>query len=184
MREYKKKGYKYLVMLDDDITPMTNSIVNLIREAENHPEYHAIAGWIRDWGDRKRFIGGKIKNDTHYYYYPVVNRTMEADYISSGFTIHRLNKIIPYSKDWEMGWADWDWSHEVKKAELRLAVTGSAGAYHRHVLTKNGMEFTKDPQEYQTKRRDKQRHDRMASRFTDKWGYWPTAPKPIGEMPR
>lgn len=182
MREYKSKGYKYLILIDDDITPMMGSIVTLVKEMETHKQFHAMAGWIMDWNERRRFIGGSIRNQKHYYYYPVRPTTMEADYISSGFTIHRLNKVVPYSDGWEMGWADWDWSHEANKAKCRLAVTGKAGAYHRYLFTSKGKEYKQDPDVYRSKRRDKARHDRMASRYMDKWGYWPSAPRPETKM--
>ena len=182
MRYYHDKKYKYLIICDDDITPMYNSITNLIIEAETHPEYHAISGYIIDWGERKRSIGGKIHKGEHYYYYPVKPMTLETDYISSGFTIIRLNKVVPFTEGWEMGWADWDWSHEVRKAGLRLATTGKAGAYHRFLFTSKGKQFTQDPEEYRKIRRDTKRHDRMGAKYMDKWGYFPYAPKPINVM--
>lgn len=183
MRDYHEKKYKYLIMMDDDITPVYGSITKLIAEAEKHPEYHAISGYIVDSNERQRFIGGKIREGQHYYHHPVSPITLEADYTSSGFTIIRLDEVIPYTEGWEMGWADWDWSNEVKAKGLKVAVTGKAKAYHRYLFTSKGRKWMGDPPKYRAIRRNSARHDRMASKFMDKWGYWPYADKPITRMP-
>jgi len=182
IRDYSKKEYKYLIMLDDDVTPMPGSLNHLIMEMETNPQFHALSGYLVERGDRKRFIGGKIKNGRHYYYHPVKPETMEADYTSSGFTIIRLDKVIPYSEGWEMGWNDWDWSNEVRKQGLQVGVTGKAGAYHRYLFTSKGRVYKKDSTEYRQLRHDGSRHKRMATKFAEKWGYIPKADRPITEM--
>lgn len=183
MQMYREKNYKYLILMDDDITPIYGSIPTLIREMEAKPWYYAIAGYIIDYRNTPRFIGGRIKNGQHYYYTPVTAETYEADYISSGFTIMRLNKIIPYGKDWEFGWNDWDWSNTVKSMGKRVAVTGLAGAYHKYLWTEKGRVYKEDPLPYKELRRDNERHERMAKIFGKKWGYTPKPPKPITVMP-
>jgi len=182
MRDYKAKKYKYMVMIDDDITPKHGSINTLIREMEENKQYHALCGYIEDETMKNRFIGGKIRNGVHYYYDPVTPQTMPADYISSGFTIVRLNKVVPYPKDWEMGWNDWCWSNEVKKRGLQVGVTGKAGAYHRQLFTAKGRVYKKDSPEYQKIRRNKHRHDKMAEKFRKKWGYTPGVTRSIRKM--
>ena len=182
IRDYNEKKYTYLITMDDDITPMNGSLTTLISEMETHPEYHALSGYIVDWKDQPRFIGGKIKAGIHYYYYPVKPETMPADYISSGFTIIRLDKVVPYSEGWEMGWNDWDWSNEIRKRGLLMGVTGKAGAYHRQLFTTNGREQKKDSAAYKEVRYDRQRHNRMAEKFKEKWGYTPKPARRITEM--
>ena len=182
IKDYNEKGYKYLIMLDDDITPMSGSLITLISEMEKNTQYHALSGYLVEKKNRKRFIGGKIKNGVHYYYHPVKPETMPADYISSGFTIIRLNKVIPYSEGWEMGWNDWDWSNEVRKQGLQVGVTGKAGAYHRQLFTAKGITQINDPTKYRHLRYDGARHSHMAAKFAEKWGYTPKADRPITEM--
>ena len=181
IRDYSQKKYKYLILVDDDITPLGNSLVNLVSEMETHPEYHALSGYVID-GTRKRFIGGKIKDNRHYYYMPVTTETHPADYTSSGFTITRLDNAVPFPSDWEMGWNDWDWSNEIRKRGLRIGVTGKAGAYHRQIFTSKGRIQQADSSEYNKMRYDKERHVKMAQKFKEKWGYTPVPARPITEM--
>ena len=169
-------------MVDDDITPMPGSLGNLIVEMEKHPQYHALSGYIIDAGKKKRCIGGRVKNGIHYHY-SVTQETVPADFISSGFTIIRLNTVVPYSEGWEMGWNDWDWSNEVTSRGLQVGVTGKAGARHKQILTSNGWEKKRDSAKYKETRYDRQRHTRMAKLFSEKWGYTPLDSKPIREMP-
>jgi len=182
MRDYSKKGYTYLVMIDDDITPMHGSLNTLILEMEEHPQYHALCGYVLDHGREPRFIGGQIKNGVHYYYTPTTAETMPADFISSGFTIIRLDKVVPYPDGWEMGWNDWAWSNEVRKRGLQVGVTGKAGARHKQILTSKGWVKKKDSGEYGRMRYDRQRHNKMAELFREKWGYTPKPVRPITEM--
>lgn len=181
LRDYKKKKYKYLIMLDDDITPKRGSLNNLILEMEKHPEYHALCGYITEW-TRTRFIGGRIFSGRHFYHDPVVVNTIPADYISSGFTIIRLKEVVPYPDDWEMGWNDWCWSNEVMSRGLKLGVTGMAGAYHRQLFTAKGIEQKEDSPEYRKIRYDKDRHNKMAEKFKQKWGYTPKPVKSIRNL--
>jgi len=183
MKKYSEKGYKYIIMIDDDITPMFGSFNHLILEMEKNPQFHALSGYIIGKDNKKRFIGGKKKYGIHYYYNPVTPETREADYTSSGFTIIRLNKVIPYSGGWEMGWNDWDWSNEVTKQGLKVGVTGKAGAYHRHLLTPSGTIYKSDPSSYRYIRYDGKRHKTMADLFAKKWGYRPQADRPLTEEP-
>ena len=178
MRDYSKKGYAYLIMIDDDVTPMAGSLSNLILEMEKHPQYHALSGYIIDSGERKRMNGGQIKDGVHSYY-PVTPETAPADYISSGFCIIRLNTVVPYSEGWEMGWNDWDWSNEVRKRGLQVGVTGKAGARHKQIFTSKGWVKKNDASDYRGIRYDTQRHNKMANLFKEKWGYTPKADKPM-----
>jgi len=181
MRDYSKKGYAYLIMIDDDITPMSGSLSNLILEMEKHPQYHALSGYIQE-RSMAQFIGGRIEDGVHRSYSPVKLETLSADYTSSGFTIIRLNVVVPYSEGWEMGWNDWDWSNEVKKRGLQVGVTGKAGAHHKQILTSKGWIQKKDSGEYKRMRYDNQRHNRMASLFREKWGYTPKMGSPTTEI--
>jgi len=175
LKKYREKGYKYLLLQDDDITMKPGALTKLVRAAEAHPEYHAIAGYIYEWPGHTRSLGGIIKNSIHYDY-PIIPGVNEVEYLSSGFTLIRLNKIVPYSKDWEMGWADWDWAHEIRNKGLRLAICGDAGAYHRYILTPRGPQHRRDSDKYRFMRHNEDRHRRMADRFEKKWGYRPKAP--------
>ena len=181
--DYKKKGYKYLILQDDDILVKPSHINRLINVAEANPQYYAISGYITSENDNSRQIGGKIVNNRHYYHYPVQTVTREADYISSGFTLIRLDeKIIPFTEDWEMGWSDWDWSMEIKKSGFKVATTGLAGAYHRLLATNSGMKKIDDPPKYVTLRKNRAQHSRMADKYESKWGYKPTNPRPETEI--
>jgi len=181
--DYKKNGYKYLILQDDDIMVKPNHINHLINVAEANPQYYAISGYITSENDYSRQIGGRIVNNKHYYYYPVQPTTREADYISSGFTIIRLDdEIVPFTEDWEMGWSDWDWSMEIKKKGFKVATTGLAGAYHRLLATSKGMKKKSDPPEYTAIRKNAARHSRMAEKYESKWGYKPTNPRPETEI--
>ena len=176
MKWAAEKGYKYLVVVDDDIMVRRNALIKLIQAAEAHPEYHAIAGWFKTpRKGEKRFGGGYIvPEDNHrHYYLPVVAGVHEVDYIGTGIAIMRLNPLVPFDAEYEMGWNDWDWANEVKRRGLRLAVCGEAGAYHKYLFTSKGPVFKEDPPSYQKLRRDKERHSRMADRFESKWGYRP-----------
>jgi len=165
------------VILDDDMTVFPHSVENLIRAMEEQKQYHAIAGWYQGRGELQRTIGGYIKNKKYYDLPPSkLNSIHPVDYVSAGFIAIRLNKIIEYDQTYEMGWNDWDWCEIVKKSGLKLAVCKQAGAYHRHMMTKNGLKYIPDTPEYRKIRGIPERNRRMANKFMEKWGWTPTAP--------
>ena len=178
MQLFGSEGYKYMVTLDDDILPHPGSIEALLRALEANPHYHAIAGGIIQNG-KNRMLGGYIiptENKQHYSL-PLINGIAEVRFISSGFTAFRLDPLIPYDTEYDFGWNDWDWSNEIKKAGLRMAVCGDALAYHRYLVTSKGITPQTDAFEYLTFRANRQRHKASAHRFKSKWGYSPRAPK-------
>lgn len=178
MQKFKNR-YKYMVTLDDDILPHTGSIEALIRALEENPEYHAIAGGIIQKG-MNRMLGGYItrsEGETQHHVLPLIKQIAEVQFVSSGFTAFRLDPLIPYDTEYEFGWMDWDWSQEIKKAGLLMAVCGDAMAHHKYVATPEGMRVKHDSVEYLRLRQDHKRHLRSADRFHSKWGFRPRAPK-------
>jgi len=173
----KKHGCKYLVIVDDDMTVFPHSVENLIRNMEKHKQYYAMSGWYHGPRGEKRAIGGYIK-DKKYYDLDgsKITGIHPVDYVSAGFIAIRLNKIIEYDQTMEMGWNDWFWCETVKKMGEKLAVCANAGAYHRYLITKDGLKHTWDTKEYRQIRGVPERNKRMAEYFKQKWGWTPTAP--------
>lgn len=169
---------RYMITLDDDVLPHLGSIEALLRAMEEHPEYHAIAGGIIQKGKNRMLGGYIIADDDHQYYsLPFIEGVVEVGFVSSGFTVFRLDPLVPYDTGYEFGWADWDWSNEIKKRGLRMAVCGDALAYHRYVITSKGPKVRYDSEKYRRIRHNPERHRASAERFRSKWGYLPRGPK-------
>lgn len=137
MRDYCEKGYKYLIMLGDDITPMVGSLTTLVSEMGTHKKYHALSGYLMGSNGDKQFIGGNIENKD-IVSYPVTGQTVPTSYINLGFTIIRLNKLGSYLDRWKTSWNDLDWSKEATKQGLQVGITGKAGAYYQQIFTTEG----------------------------------------------
>ena len=174
-----KRRYTYMVTLDDDIFPHIGSIEALIWVLKKNPQYHAIAGGIIQKG-MNRMLGGYItheEGETQHHVLPLIKQTAEVHFVSSGFTAFRLDPLIPYDIEYEFGWNDWDWSQEIKKAGLRMAVCGDAMAHHKYLVTSKGIIPCYDSVEYYRLRQNTERHKRSADRFKKKWGFKPAQPK-------
>ena len=170
----KSNNYKYLIFIDDDITVSTTGIVNLIRTMEKDTDIFACSGYLMNQHDMKVMLGGKLK-DGAFSYLKHKPSVYDSDWVGGGFTIHRLDTIIPYDDNYETGYNDYDWSMEAIKQGKKLAVCGTAGAYHGVTFTKTGPAVYHNPSEYKKIRYDSARHERMAYKFAEKWGFSPRA---------
>lgn len=174
MKDYAGR-YKYMITLDNDVLPLPGSIERLLRSIYVYPKYHAIAGGVKQ-GKQTRMLGGYIRDGQHYSL-PLVDGTVEVDFISSGFTVSKLDPLIPYDTKYGWGWNDWDWSNEIDKAGHRMAVCGGALGYHKYLLTSRGLEQQGDSEDYQLLRYDADVIDASTKRFKSKWGYVPLRTK-------
>ena len=138
VRDYSKKGYKYLITIDDNVTPISRSITTLLSEMEEHKPYHALSGYLIDSEGERRFMGGKISDGVYYSYDTVTPETFQADYINSMFTIVKLNKLTPHTEKSDASWSDYGWSNEVTKQGLQVGITGKAGAHYHQAFTTEG----------------------------------------------
>jgi len=179
MEAFGKEGYRYMLTLDDDILPHPGSIEALIRALAENPQYHAIAGGVIQKG-MNRMLGGYItheEGETQHHVLPLVKQTAEVQFVSSGFTAFKLDPLIPYDTEYDFGWNDWDWSQEIRKAGLRMAVCGDAVAHHKYLVTSKGIIPCYDSAEYNLLRRDIKRNEASKDRFKKKWGFEPAQPK-------
>lgn len=171
MRWAKEKGYKYLIFVDDDMVVSSNGLVNLVNSIEKNPEYYAVSGSLMHSKNAPRkTLGGPLYKDA-FYNYPSVNGTCESDWVGGGFTVHKLDPLIPYDESYQTGYNDFDWSMIVKERGLKLGVTGDAYAYHAYKVTNKGFERYRNPPEYTRIRYDHERHKRMNQLFQKKWGF-------------
>jgi len=176
----KKNKMKYHITLDDDTTVIPRSIETLVRVAEENPEYNAIAGYIFELPPQKRMLGGYIDHMNHIYYdLPQITNwdVTEVEYLSTGFTLIRLNSLVLFDEDYEFGWDDWDWSLMMRQKGLKLGVCGKAGVTHRILFTPKGMKKRNDSPEYRAIRFNGERRSQMDKIFKSKWGHLPSAPK-------
>ncbi len=171
MKDYASR-YKYMITLDDDVLPKPGSIERLLAAMETYPQYHAIAGGVMQ-GKQSRMLGGRIDGKHQHYYLPIVDGVVEVQYVSSGFTVSKLVPFIPYDIEYDWGWNDWDWSNEIAKKDLRMAVCGNALGYHKHLITSKGLVVKTDSKEYQELRYNEGRIAASTERFKGKWGYEP-----------
>jgi GT2 family glycosyltransferase len=179
MRWAKNLGLEMLIILDDDMTVHSDAITNLVQAMDEHPEYHAIAGWSKQ-GNAEICAGGLIV-EGNYYNLPVKPGVHPVDYVASGFTAIRLDPLIEYDTSYEMGWNDYDWCEIVKSRGGKLAVCGDAGAHHKGLLTGSGWKEVSDIANYRSIRYSDVRSNAMAEKFTLKWGFPPKNPKPLPE---
>lgn len=168
----KNQGYKHLVIIDDDIIVSPNGLVNLVSAIESRPDIHACAGYLRNAKNNDMMLGGSIR-DNHLSYLRKRPGIYDVSWVGSGFTVCRLDDFTPFDENYEMGWEDPDWCMEMVKRGKKLAVCGDAGAYHRVMLTKNGVVTHNDSSEYNKIRYDSARHERMSNLFQSKWGFPP-----------
>lgn len=171
MRWAVDKKLKYLVFIDDDMLVDSDGMLNLVTAIERHPEFYALSGFLKhSKNNPEKMLGGPL-HEGAFYNYPRTDGEKESDWVGGGFTVHRLNPLIPYDEGYETGYNDFDWSMTVKSRGLKLGVTGSAGAHHAFKLTPKGLEPYRNPPEYTAIRYDHERHARMRQRFKAKWGF-------------
>lgn len=167
----KNNGLKYLIFVDDDATVIGNGLTSLVRDMENHPEYVAISGKIRDSKNNVMLLGGPLRDDM-FYYFTDRRGIWESDWVGGGYTIHRVEPYLPYDEGYQTGFNDYDWSMSAKKLGYRLGVSGDAVAWHGVRFTPKGIVRQRNRDDYNLVRYDKERHDRMRKRFMDKWGFY------------
>lgn len=167
----KNNGFKYLVMIDDDVLVVNNGINKLILTMETNPDVYAMSGKLRFVGKPSYLLGGPLRDRMFYHYTDRVG-LYASDWVGGGFTIHRVNPLLPYDDEYETGFNDYDWSMKAKEKGYKLAVTGDAEAWHGARLTSSGFIQNKNRDEYNKIRYDSERHTRMRKRFESKWGFW------------
>jgi hypothetical protein len=172
MRWARNNNYKYLINIDDDITVDSNAITNLVKNMENDPGIFACAGYIRDARKNEVMLGGPLVNG-QFNYLKKKPGVYNAKWIGSGFTIYRLDEMLPYDESYGMGYNDYDWCMHALSSGKVVAVSGDAGAYHKVQFTNDGVIQYRNPPEYKAIRNDEERHARMADKFKMKWGFLP-----------
>lgn len=170
----RDKQLKYLIQIDDDMVLHPNAVQNLVHHMEQDPSLHALSGSMQGVGGNPTCIGGPLI-DGAFSYYPPMKGVRESDWVGGGFTIHRVNPIIPYDERYETGYNDYDWSMVAKKDGMKLGVTGDAGSYHAVFFTPEGMRKWVNPPEYSELRYSNERFSRMRALFKEKWGFEPRA---------
>jgi len=172
-------GYEYVITLDDDCKLLPFAIDKLVKAADEHPEFHAISGYLMTPGkgvDRKYMMGGKKvyhgdKNKWIYKNFDWSPGVRETDYICNGFRLIRLNPLVLPDREFTIGLTDFDWSANAKSRGLRLAVCGEAGAYHKFLWVDGKKTTVINSVPYNKIRRDRIEIQRMKERFAIKWGY-------------
>jgi len=164
-------GYEYVVTVDDDCCLLPGAIENLVKAADTHPEFHSISGFLID-KRRKYMLGGRKTphpNGIHYRNYGWMPGVHEADYVSNGFRLIRLEPLVIPDPNYEVGLTDWDYANKLEARGLRMAVCGDAGAYHKLMMVDGQMKWVSNPPGY--KRGAPDMTERMNNYFMKKWGY-------------
>jgi len=166
-------GFEYVITVDDDSCLEPHAIDKIVEIADRHPEYHAVSGWFRNRVE-KYLLGGRKDSVTGYhenYKYRV--GVYEADYISNGFRLIRLNPLVLPDVNYTVGYTDWDYAEQLLERELRMATTGDAGGYHKFMRNNQGeMIPAYNPLRYRMRTRE--RTQQMKEYFHGKWGYYPS----------
>jgi len=165
-------GFEYIITVDDDSCLEPHAIDKIVETADSHPEYHAISGWFINRVE-KYLLGGRIhpvtRQHTNYGYEPGLH---EADYISNGFRLIRLEPLVLPDTNYTVGYTDWDYAEQLRSLGLRMATTGDAGGYHKHLKNSKGeMVPAKNPLKYRVRSRTRLMETREY--FESKWGYYP-----------
>ncbi|GAF97740.1 unnamed protein product [marine sediment metagenome] len=165
-------GFEYIITVDDDSCLNPHAIDQIVEVADNHPEYHAISGWFRN-REKKYLLGGRKDSETgQHTNYKYKMGVHEADYISNGFRLIRLNPLVLPDVNYTVGYTDWDYAEQLAKQGLSMAVTGNAGGYHKHMKNNQGeMVPAYNPLRYYV--RSRERTQQMKEYFMSKWGYYP-----------
>ena len=163
------KGYRYLVVIDDDVSVTPTGIPRLVKTMEENSDIYALSGKLKNT-QGTTLLGGPLRGGM-FYRYTDRKGIHDSDWVGGGFTIHRLNPLILYDEQYETGYNDYDWSMKAKKKGHRLAVSGDAVAWHAIKLTSGGVTPYKNTSEYNTIRYDRERHKRMKDRFELKWDF-------------
>jgi len=174
----KEMGFQYLVTVDDDCFLHPHAVENLVKAADRNPEFHGISGYLRFSSKKtsrtKYMLGGEkeIREGKLYFKpFPWRKGVHEAEYICNGLRLVRLDPLVTPDPEWTMGMTDYDWSMQVKKEGLRLAVCGEAGAFHKYQRVGARMKNRRNPYKYdELYRRNEVEIARMADRFKMKWG--------------
>lgn len=166
-------GFEYVITVDDDSCLEPHAIDKLVKVADSHPEYHAISGWFRNRVE-KYLLGGRKDPETGCHEnYEYKTGVYEADYISNGFRLIRLNPLVLPDANYTVGYTDWDYAEQLTKRGLRMATTGDAGGYHKYMKNNQGkMIPAYNPLRYRTRTRE--RTQQMREYFHGKWGYYPS----------
>jgi len=165
-------SHEYVVTVDDDSCLFPNAIDNLVKVADEHPEYHAISGFFINRVEKYLLGGSKNPETKIHENYKYMEGIHEADYISNGFRLIRLNPLVLPDPNYTVGYTDWDYACQLEEKQLRMAVTGEAGGYHKHMRNVEGIMVPAfNPLRYKV--RDRERTQRMRDYFYSKWGYDP-----------
>jgi len=173
-------GYKYLLLLDDDMRLSPYALSRLYEAAETHPEYDLIAGTMYAHGV-VRMLGGVVINGEHRPF-PRRPGVHETDYVSAGIVLVRLEDPIFFTEGWGIGWCDWDWSNKYVEAGRRVACCGDALGYHRMIPSSDKLIKIQDSETYLSYRQNKAEHKEMADWFESKWGYRPKLGKTLKNL--
>jgi len=172
-------GYEYVITLDDDCKLLPSAIDELVKAADEHPEFHAISGYLitPGRGDERKYMLGGIKvyhkdiNKWIYRNFVWTSGVHETEYICNGFRLIRLDPLVLPDKEFTMGLTDFDWAANARSQGLRLAVCGEAGAYHKFLFVDGEKTALVNPPTYKVIRRNRSEIEKMKKRFAAKWGY-------------
>jgi len=171
----KEAGFEYIITLDDDCTLLPGAIDELVKAADKHPEFHALAGYLMTPHRKAYMLGGTMAqapSGKHLYTnFPLRQGVHETEFICNGFRIIRLDPLVLPDEEFTMGLTDFDWAANAKSQGLRLAVCGEAGAYHKFLFVDGKKTTIKNPPAYQKIRRNREEIGKMKKRFIEKWGY-------------
>lgn len=172
LRWAKEKGFKYLLFLDDDCMAYSNSIPLLAQALDSHPEAVACSGFIRNANGREMMLGGPVEGGA-FHYWRKSPGVRESSWVGGGFTMHRVDPLLPYDEEYQTGYNDYDWSLKATELGHKLIVCGDAGAHHGSRLTTEGFKPYTNPPSYNRVRYDESRHAEMRKLFKKKWGVEP-----------
>lgn len=175
MRWAKNKGYKYLASIDDDMLVTKSTLVNLVRVLEENPGLYAVSGYqIHSKQEDAWSIGGYIETKNGDIVFKRVKPSTslaKCDWIGAGCTVHRLDPLVYYDEDYYTGFNDYDWCMKLREQGLSVATSGEAYAYHKHLVTEDGLKQYTPSDEYISKRFNEEGFNYNRELFKKKWGY-------------
>ena len=170
----KESGFEYIITLDDDCKLLPGAVDKLVKAADDHPEFYAISGFLITPHRGKYMLGGSItvQADRYIYLnYGYKTGVREADFISNGFRLVRLEPLVVPDSSYTIGLTDFDWAMEAKSKGMRLAVCGEAGAYHKFMFIDGKPEDFPMSSDYRMIRRNRVEIRKMRKKFEEKWGF-------------
>ena len=149
-----EKGYKYAVLIDNDVKLHQDAIGNMFEYMESHPDVGIVGAKILQMSKPNiiQDIGGSITErlQMHGNYYGYVDEDLPADidsdYLRTCTALARVDAVRKFGlmpEDNFIYWDDVEWSKKCQLAGYKTVAIGSAKVWHNHSITSGVSSFVK-----------------------------------------